>query len=266
MKNRYTIGEVAGLLQISAQTLRFYDKIGVVTPAEVDPNTGYRYYSYDQIQYIARIRHLQNFGFQLEAIRDALAANDVHIFSEFLRTRQQEINSEIETMEHTLKELDWYIDYYTHIEQNPLSNVPYMTKEEVRWMLAEPFAPGEDIYGTAGMRLTKLQNTPPFSSLHYRRWNGYLLDYHELLQGNIVPTHYFIYINGTPSFRHQKLIRIPAGRFFTLQSRILSDPLDPELINRFCSSSSDNPLVIANEYEDNFLDFRNCIYEIQISI
>ena len=81
MKDRYTIGEVAALLNVSPQTLRFYDKNGVVVPYCTDPKTGYRYYSYDQICYISRVKYLQQFGFSLEEIRDALAANNPHVFA-----------------------------------------------------------------------------------------------------------------------------------------------------------------------------------------
>ena len=44
-KQYYYIGEVADLLGISAQTLRYYDKIGLVQPAHVNPQNGYRQYS-----------------------------------------------------------------------------------------------------------------------------------------------------------------------------------------------------------------------------
>ncbi len=278
MKNKYTVGEVAKLLNISAQTIRFYDKIGVVTPDQVDANTGYRYYSYDQIQYIGRIRYLQRFGFQLENIRSALSSNDVHAFLDFLHGREHAIREEIRTREDTLRELDWYINYYTHIEEHPFINLPYLTREPTRWLLAEPFKPGEELYGTAGKRLTELQNTPPFSDLPYLRQVGYLLDLEELRRGHIQPTHYYTFINGVPDIRHQKLLRIPGGNFFSVQARILAEPFEPELINRFLSSIvltpsvpesqifTSKPLVLANEYEDNFVDFRNCIYEIQISI
>ena len=40
MKDRYTIGEVADLLNMSPQSLRFYDKAGVVVPAYTNPKTG----------------------------------------------------------------------------------------------------------------------------------------------------------------------------------------------------------------------------------
>ena len=57
MKERYTVGEVAALLNMSPQTLRFYDKNGIVSPAFSDQKIGYRYYSYDQIQYISRVKY-----------------------------------------------------------------------------------------------------------------------------------------------------------------------------------------------------------------
>ena len=40
MKELYTIGEVSKLIGISSQTLRYYDKIGVVKPAFVNEATG----------------------------------------------------------------------------------------------------------------------------------------------------------------------------------------------------------------------------------
>ncbi|MEI3306344.1 MAG: MerR family transcriptional regulator [Dysosmobacter sp.] len=92
-KNQYSIGEVAALLNISPQTLRFYDKSGVVVPDFIDQKTGYRYYSYDQISYISRVRYLQQFGFSLEEIRNALASNDIRQFRSFLQRRRQDLRA-----------------------------------------------------------------------------------------------------------------------------------------------------------------------------
>ena len=44
-KDLFKIGEVAKLFNISVSTLRYYEKLGLVMPEEVDPDTGYRYYS-----------------------------------------------------------------------------------------------------------------------------------------------------------------------------------------------------------------------------
>lgn len=41
---RLTIGQMAQLNHISEQTLRLYDREGILKAQEVDPETGYRYY------------------------------------------------------------------------------------------------------------------------------------------------------------------------------------------------------------------------------
>lgn len=61
-KELYSIGETARLFGISTQTLRFYDRKGILSPVYTDPETGYRYYSYMQFHIIDRIKYLQGFG------------------------------------------------------------------------------------------------------------------------------------------------------------------------------------------------------------
>lgn len=39
------IGEFSKLSRVSVRMLRHYDEVGLLAPSEVDPMTGYRYYS-----------------------------------------------------------------------------------------------------------------------------------------------------------------------------------------------------------------------------
>ena len=41
----FSIGDVAGLFNLSTGTLRHYETLGLITPEYTDPDTGYRYYS-----------------------------------------------------------------------------------------------------------------------------------------------------------------------------------------------------------------------------
>ena len=43
-----SIGEFSKICQVSAKTLRYYDEIGLLRPEEINPENGYRYYSYQQ--------------------------------------------------------------------------------------------------------------------------------------------------------------------------------------------------------------------------
>lgn len=67
-KHYFTAGEMAQLHGISKQTLLFYDKKGVFSPAFVNPQNGYRYYSASQLETLDTILMLKEIGFSLAEI------------------------------------------------------------------------------------------------------------------------------------------------------------------------------------------------------
>lgn len=52
------IGDFARRCRLPVSTLRYYDRIGLLTPAVVDPGSGYRRYTADQLPSAALIRWL----------------------------------------------------------------------------------------------------------------------------------------------------------------------------------------------------------------
>ena len=64
----FKIGEFSKLSQVTVKTLRYYDEIGLLKPAEVDRFTSYRYYSVDQLPRLNRILALKDLGLSLEQI------------------------------------------------------------------------------------------------------------------------------------------------------------------------------------------------------
>ena len=46
----FRIGEFSKLTQVTIRMLRHYDDVGLLKPAEIDPWTGYRLYSVEQIK------------------------------------------------------------------------------------------------------------------------------------------------------------------------------------------------------------------------
>jgi DNA-binding transcriptional MerR regulator len=62
------IGEFASVAQVSIATLRHYDQCGLLKPNALDPDTGYRYYSFDQLARLNRILAFKDLGFPLEQI------------------------------------------------------------------------------------------------------------------------------------------------------------------------------------------------------
>ena len=68
----FKIGEFARVGQVSIATLRHYDQGGLLKPNALDPDTGYRYYSLDQLPRLNRILALKELGFPLEQIAHLL--------------------------------------------------------------------------------------------------------------------------------------------------------------------------------------------------
>jgi DNA-binding transcriptional MerR regulator len=69
------IGEVARQSGVTVDTVRFYERVGVLPPPERRPS-GYRDYASDTIERIRLTRELQAIGFTLTDVVDALAAHD----------------------------------------------------------------------------------------------------------------------------------------------------------------------------------------------
>lgn len=69
----FKIGDFSRLSRVSIRTLRYYDRVGLLKPAHVDPFSDYRYYTADQLATLNLILALKDFGLSLDQIRELLA-------------------------------------------------------------------------------------------------------------------------------------------------------------------------------------------------
>ena len=80
-----TIQGFAKLCGCNTQTLRYYDRIGLLKPAKVDEWTGYRYYEEKQAMQFVKIKNLQQADFSIEEIRPLLEVDDNQLMEAFER-------------------------------------------------------------------------------------------------------------------------------------------------------------------------------------
>jgi DNA-binding transcriptional MerR regulator len=72
-----SIGEFARRSRLSIKALRLYDELGVLTPARVDDNSGYRYYDVSQLDDARLIAMLRQLELPLAAIKELLECEPV---------------------------------------------------------------------------------------------------------------------------------------------------------------------------------------------
>ena len=67
-----SIGEFARLSRLSAKALRRYDELGLLKPARVDPDSGYRWYAAGQLEQARLVAALRQIGVPLAQIEPML--------------------------------------------------------------------------------------------------------------------------------------------------------------------------------------------------
>src|SRR5688572_2541945 len=98
------IGDFARLGRVTVKALRHYDEEGLLHPAEVDRNTGYRFYRAEQLIALSRILQLKDLGFSLNEIRPLIA--EPSRLGEALAARRGELAASIEADRDRLARLD----------------------------------------------------------------------------------------------------------------------------------------------------------------
>ena len=92
------ISEFAALSGISRKSLIFYDHCGVLRPEHIDPENGYRYYSYRQIDTASVIISFREAGMPLELIRGYLTRRTPDNLIEILSEQERRIEEQIKRL------------------------------------------------------------------------------------------------------------------------------------------------------------------------
>jgi len=145
MQNKLSIGEMAKLRDVTVDTLRHYDKIGLVKPYYIDPDTGYRYYSISQYEVLGTIKELRRIGFSLEEIKQFLTNRNVKKSIQTLQESMvniQEKIKELQDIHNTLMTRIYNIEYFTNSYKD--SDIAVKQFEEREYIqLARPVSWGD---------------------------------------------------------------------------------------------------------------------------
>ena len=132
MKKLYNISQTAKLSETTVATLHYYDKIDLLKPFKVDKNTGYRYYSDEEIIYLKVINFYKHKNISLDKIKEILSENSFDYLIDFLDQNEKEIDSEIKKLKTMKKEITSLKNQYLKYRSNcylPLSNNTFYRKK-----------------------------------------------------------------------------------------------------------------------------------------
>jgi DNA-binding transcriptional MerR regulator len=122
----FKIADFSRFTRISVKMLRHYDELGLLRPAHVDPDSGYRSYTADQLPRLNRVIALKDLGFGLEQIRglldDDLPAEELR---GMLRLRRAELEAELLAARHRLAQVEERLRQIAHETAPPRYEVVF---------------------------------------------------------------------------------------------------------------------------------------------
>ncbi len=116
--DRMPIGTMARINGISVQTLRLYDKLGLLKPQFVGTNR-YRYYSMKQCARLDMIQNLQLLGMTLRQIKEQLDRQDVSVIQDLLELQRKKLDEEIDGLTAARKCVDRTLTNYRRYNLAP---------------------------------------------------------------------------------------------------------------------------------------------------
>ena len=100
MDEYLSIGQMAKLNNISIQTLRYYERLGLICPSYINNYTGYRYYSMEDFVTVGLIKQCKALGLSLNEIKEVITNyTSLESIFDILGNQKNIINTKIQELE-----------------------------------------------------------------------------------------------------------------------------------------------------------------------
>lgn len=131
----YRIGLFSKINKVSIKALRYYDEVGLLKPAFVDEENGYRYYTSEQLPQIHQIIALRQMGFSIDEITSVLRGNHV---TGIFEQRKAELVASLEESKMQMRQIEYYLscmDGALPVQQVAMKELPEVLVYSKRFIL-----------------------------------------------------------------------------------------------------------------------------------
>lgn len=105
METRLSIGDFSRMTHLSIKALRHYHQLGVLEPVEIDPMSGYRFYSPDQVPTAQVVRRFRELGMPVDEVREILHTPDPSERNRVVVAHLKRMEDQLSQVESTVRSL-----------------------------------------------------------------------------------------------------------------------------------------------------------------
>lgn len=271
---KLSIGQMAELNHVSEQTLRLYDKEGLLVPRCVDPVTGYRYYHIIQSAKLDLIQNMKVYGMTLRQIRSFLDSNDPAALREMLSEQAASIEERIRQLRRSQSAITRTLDNYRRYEAMPQNGeifLEYIPERRIfRYSCDVNYFDQDESgyeYMLRQMKTNLVANNMPLS---YFTNIGTIIRREHLVPDALFSNEVFLFVDEDDS--SQAMETLPAASYLCLCSDEFS--MEAENVRRLLDYVQTRGCEIAGDYicevvvDFPMLDFdrRRMFYKAQIPV
>ena len=271
---KLSIGQMAELNHVSEQTLRLYDKEGLLVPRCVDPVTGYRYYHIIQSAKLDLIQNMKVYGMTLRQIRSFLDSNDPAALRALLSEQAASIEERIRQLRRSQSAITRTLDNYRRYEAMPRNGViflEYIPERRIfRYSCDVNYFDQDESgyeYMLRQMKTNLVANNMPLS---YFTNIGTILRREHLVPDSLFSNEVFLFVDEDDS--SQAMETLPAASYLCL----CSDEFSMEAANvrrlldyvqtRGCEIAGDYICEVVVDFPMLDFDRRRMFYKAQIPV
>ena len=205
-----SIGDMAKLTGASLRSLRYYEKLGILIPAYIDPNSGYRYYSFDQSHLIEIIMFCIELDIPLKDFAQFSDAHGIMDYRALFKKGREIAMQKQKSIQRGLKLIDDIGRKMDLAESHPPEEI-YQRTFPKRHFYTKP-------YGTSLKNIDLFAVTMSFLEFPFAEesYND-LLDYGFLCEHFPDNTQYHAFIEIPKPMANIKTKKVPAGTYLCRQ-------------------------------------------------
>ncbi|HEX3078084.1 MAG TPA: MerR family transcriptional regulator [Lachnospiraceae bacterium] len=111
----YKIGLFSKMNKVTIKALRYYDEVGLLKPAHIDQENGYRYYTSEQLPIMHQILSMKQMGFSVE---EMLRVQSGERIENVLLTKKADTMKEISDSMRKLSQIEYALAHKEEIQEN----------------------------------------------------------------------------------------------------------------------------------------------------
>lgn len=208
-KNLLTIGELSKITGAHIKALRYYDSLNILQPEYVDPDTGYRYYTFQQKAVVEAIQFCVDIGVPLKEFGAYANEENASIFyNDLVRQGTTTMENRIRQMQERLERLKAMQAEINRAETCFQKGVPDFYDLPARNCWLCPYV-GKLLSEKAKEVSKKVILEISHHGLRLGNTYGLLL----MRQGNEWTQFLFVDVQNTGSEKYPQILSIPAGKY-----------------------------------------------------